>query len=331
MKILIIRFSSLGDIVLTSPVPRLIKKRFPNSEIHFLTKKTYSDIYLHNINIDKIYLLDKNFFQLYNNLNKNNYDLIIDLHNNLRSFFLRKLLRIKSIIYNKNRLKRWLIVNLKLNFKIPHIVDSYIETLSSLNIKNDSNGLDYFLIKNDFNSLNLLPNSHRRKFVVLIVGAKHKTKVLPTKKLIELCDKINETIILIGGKSEIKSSIEIENYFLKSKKKSKELKLQMLLNKKTKIFNLVGKLSINESASIIKKSKKVYTHDTGMMHIAAALKKEIISIWGSSHPILGFYPYNSKFTVLQNDKIKCRPCSKIGHSSCPLSHFRCMNEMKFDI
>jgi len=100
---------------------------------------------------------------------------------------------------------------------------------------------------------------------------------------------------------------------------------------KTKIFNLVGKLSINESASIIKKSKKVYTHDTGMMHIAAALKKEIVSIWGSSHPILGFYPYNSKFTVLQNAKIKCRPCSKIGHSSCPLSHFRCMNEMKFDI
>lgn len=331
MKILIIRFSSLGDIVLTSPVPRLIKKSFPNSEVHFLTKKIYSDTYENNININKIYLLDRNFFQLYNELKKNNYDLIIDLHNNLRSFFLRKLLRIKSIVYNKHRLKRWLLVNLKFKFNIPHIVDSYIETLSSLNIKNDKKGLDYFLSKNDFNSLRLLPKSHINGFVVLIIGAKHKTKVLPTKKLIELCDKINRPIVLIGGKLEIKSSIKIANYFQKSIKKSKELKLKMLLNKKTNIFNLVGKLSINQSASIIKKSKKVYTHDTGMMHIATALKKEIVSIWGSSHPILGFYPYNSKFTVLQNDKIKCRPCSKIGYSTCPLAHFRCMNEMKFDI
>ena len=331
MKILIIRFSSLGDIVLTSPVPRLIKKRFPNSEVHFLTKKIYSEIYVNNININKIYLLDRNFFHLYRKLKKNNYDLIIDLHNNIRSFIIRKSLGIKYIVYNKNRLKRWLIVNFKLTFNIPHIVDSYIKTLSSMNIKNDNEGLDYFLRKNDFKSLNLLPELHRKGFNVLVVGAKHKTKVLPTKKLIELCDKINEPIVLIGGKSEIKSSIEIENYFKKSNKKSKELKLQMLLNKKTKILNLVGKLSINQSASIIKTSKKVYTHDTGMMHIAAALNKEIVSIWGSSHPILGFYPYNSKFTVLQNDKLKCRPCSKIGHATCPISHFRCMNEIKFDI
>ena len=92
MKILIIRFSSLGDIVLTSPVPRLIKKRFPSSEVHFLTKKNYSETYINNINISKVYLLDENFFELYKKLKKNNYDLIVDLHNNIRSFFLRKLL-----------------------------------------------------------------------------------------------------------------------------------------------------------------------------------------------------------------------------------------------
>lgn len=331
MKILIIRFSSLGDIVLTSPVPRLIKKRFPSSEVHFLTKKNYSETYINNINISKLYLLDENFFQLYKELKKNNYDLIIDLHNNIRSFILRKLLGVKFLVYNKNRLKRWLIVNLKLKVKIPHIVDSYIKTLSSMNIKNDNKGLDYFLAKNDFKCLNLLPKLHRKSFISLVIGAKHKTKILPTKKLIELCDKINEPIVLIGGKSEIKSSIEIENYFKNSNKKSKELKLQLLLNKKTKIFNLVGKLSINQSASIIKISKKVYTHDTGMMHIAAALNKEIVSIWGSTHPTLGFYPYNSKFTVIQNDKIKCRPCSKIGHATCPIYNFRCMNELKLDI
>ena len=179
--------------------------------------------------------MDENFFELYKKLKKNNYDLIIDLHNNIRSFFLRKLLGVKSLIYNKNRLKRWLIVNLKLKVKIPHIVDSYIKTLSSMNIKNDNKGLDYFLVKNDFKCLNLY-QSFTEKVLFLVIGAKHKTKILPTKKLIELCDKINEPIVLIGGKSEIKSSIEIENYFKNSNKKSKELKLQLLLNKKLRFL-----------------------------------------------------------------------------------------------
>ena len=104
----------------------------------------------------------------------------------------------------------------------------------------------------------------------------------------------------------------------------------MLLNKKTKIFNLVGKLSINESASIIKNSKKVYTHDTGMMHIAAAFKKYTFCIWGNTVPEFGMYPYDTTFTIFEVPDLKCRPCSKIGFDKCPKGHFKCMNDQKFD-
>ena len=222
MKILIIRFSSIGDIVLTSPVPRLIKKSLPNSEIHFLTKKIYSDLYSHNIYLDKLYLLDNDLVSISKDLKKNNYDIIIDLHNNLRSNILRLILGVKSLVYNKNRFKRWLLVNLKIKITIPHIVDSYIKTLSPLKITNDNEGLDYFLSSKDNIELNRLPKTHKKGYVVLIVGAKYNTKVLPSYKLIELCDKINAPIVLLGGNSEYESSIRIENYFKQSNSKIEE-------------------------------------------------------------------------------------------------------------
>ena len=330
MKILIIRFSSIGDIVLTSPVPRLIKKSLPNSEIHFLTKKIYSDLYSHNIYLDKLYLLDNDLVSISKDLKKNNYDIIIDLHNNLRSNILRLILGVKSLVYNKNRFKRWLLVNLKIKITIPHIVDSYIKTLSPLKITNDNEGLDYFLSSKDNIELNRLPKTHKKGYVVLIVGAKYNTKVLPSYKLIELCDKINAPIVLLGGNSEYESSIRIENYFKQSNSKIEESKVRDLLNKKTIIFNMVGKLSINQSASVISRADIIYTHDTGMMHIATAFKKDIVSIWGSSHPELGFYPYQTEFKIHHNDKIKCRPCSKIGYNSCPIGHFKCMNDLTFE-
>ena len=321
----------MGDVVLTSPVPRLIKEFFPKSEIHFLTKKMYSDLYINNIYLNKVYLFDNNLLYILKKLQKNNYDLLIDLHNNWRSIFLRLALGVKTFVYNKNRFKYWLLVNLKIKLNIPHIVDSYIKTLAPLKIRNDNKGLDYFLSMKDIIQLDMLPKSHRQGYDVLVVGAKHKTKILPLDKLIELCDKINGPIVLLGGISELKSSINIENYFRKSKSKIEESKIKTLLNKKTLIFNLVGKLTINQSASVIQNAKIVYTHDTGMMHIASAFKKEIVTIWGSTHPSLGFYPYKTRFSILQNNKIKCRPCTKIGHTNCPLGHFKCMNNIKFEL
>ncbi len=328
LKILIIRFSSIGDIVLTSPVPRLLKKQFPNSKLHFITKSTYYDLYRYNKNVDKIILFEKNLFSTAIKLRKESYDLVIDLHNNLRSKFLSFILFKKTYVYNKGFIKRWLIVNLKLKIKLPHIAESYILTLKPLGIKDDLKGLEYFFSNKDEVKSSYLPASHRKNYTIVIIGAKFFTKRLPIKKTIELCDKINSPIILLGGKDSKNEGLEIEKFFDKSK--DFEKKVFDTLNKKTRIVNMCGKLSINQSAFLIKNADIVYANDTGLMHISAALKKKIIGIWGSTHPDLGFYPFKTKFAVYQNNNLSCRPCTKIGHSKCPLNHFKCMNDLKFD-
>ena len=150
MKILIIRFSSLGDIVLSTPVPRLLKKKFPKSEIHIITKKDYSSIYNYNINVDKVIEFKDNLFEVTSNLKKENYNLIIDLHNNLRSNFIKFSLKKRFYTYKKQVIKRWLFTNLKIPVKINHITKSYIDSLSGLGIYDDKEGLDFYLDDNSF-------------------------------------------------------------------------------------------------------------------------------------------------------------------------------------
>ena len=328
MKILVVRFSSLGDVVLSTPVPRLLKEKFPKSEIHFITKKAYSSIYYNNKNIDKVINFNNNLYEITKKLKNENYDLIVDLHNNLRSKFIKFFLMKPSITYNKQFLKRWLYTNFKILSKINHISDAYILTLSSVGIKDDRKGLDFYLNKNELSKVRELSVDFKN-YSALVIGAKHFTKRLPLKKLIELCDKINGPIVLIGGKNEIETAKQIENFFNASN--NEEEKIKNKLNKKTTILNFCGKLSIQGSACIIKLSKQVFTHDTGFMHIAAALNKKIFAIFGSTHQNLGFYPYNSSFSILENKNLYCRPCTKIGLSKCPANHFKCMNEIKFDI
>ena len=245
----------------------------------------------------------------------------------MRSIFLKLLLFKKTYTYNKEFLRRWIYVNTKIKLKIKHITISYIETLKNLGIEDDNQGLDLYIDEKEKILRSNLPKSHRNEFYALVIGAKHFTKRLPVKKIIELCDKINKPIILLGGKEDIPTSFEVEKFF-STKKKNDEV--EKVLNKRASIYNLCGKLSISGSASIVSMSKVVYTNDTGFMHIAAALNKRVVSIYGSTHPLLGFYPYKTNFYVYQNNKLSCRPCTKIGLSKCPAGHFKCMVELKFE-
>lgn len=328
MKILIVRFSSIGDIVLTTPVIRILKSQL-EAEVHFATKKEYVSILEANPYLDKIHLLDGPLAPLVSKLKAENFDLIVDLHNNLRTRILKAKLRRKSYTFKKINLLKWLLVNLKVDL-MPnmHIVERYLEAIKPLGVSNDSLGLDYFVPDKDEVEDEWLPETHQNGFAVFVVGAKFKTKQLPLKKMIELCDRINKPIILVGGKEDQAIAEQLEEFFKPGTIKSeKEI---AGLNKKTIIFNACGKFSINQSASILSKANWVFTHDTGMMHIASAFKKPIYSIWGNTVPAFGMYPYRTQFTIFENKKLGCRPCSKIGFEKCPKGHFKCMNDLTFD-
>lgn len=321
-KILILRFSSIGDIVLTTPVVRILKTQGEQFEVHYCTKKQYQGILLENPYIDKIHLFEDNLGNLIKQLRKERFDYIIDLHHNLRTLLIKLALQTKSYSFNKLNLAKWLLVNFKVN-KLPniHIVDRYLATITSFNLQNDHQGLDYFIPDKDEVENSWLPKTHRKEYVAFAIGAKFATKRLPMQKLIQVCHMIDKPIVLLGGKEDFAQGEAIVDFFSDSKENE-------ISN--TVIFNGCGKFNLNQSASLVKNARYVFTHDTGLMHIAAAFKKEIFSIWGNTTPSFGMYPYLTKFTIFENNNLGCRPCSKIGFKKCPKTHFKCMNDIVFD-
>lgn len=313
MKILIIRFSSIGDIVLTTPVIRCCKQQLKNTEIHFVCKAAFKSTLQHNPNIDKLFTFDKDINEVIPELKKENYDVVVDLHNNLRSRRLKLALGKKSIAFNKLNVKKFLAVALKNKSLLPdvHIVQRYLETVAVLGVKDDDKGLDYFISDNEKVSL---PIELQNGFVALVAGGSYYTKKIPVKKLIEICNQIKLPVALLGGKDDSEISAEVVSACKNA-------------------FNLCGKYSLNQSSSILQQASFVISSDTGLMHIASAFGKKIFSLWGNTIPEFGMYPYKSGegSKILEVKNLKCRPCSKLGYSKCPKGHFKCMNDIEVSL
>lgn len=310
LKILIIRFSSIGDIVLTSPVIRCLKEQLNGLELHYLCKKAFEPVLAGNPYINKLHFFENSIQDCISELKKEKFDYVIDLHHNLRTLLIKTRLGVRSSSFDKLNWQKWLLVNFKKNVLPPvHIVDRYLQTVNFLGIKNDGKGLDYFLL-NEYELKDLLPSSHRN-FISVVIGAQHATKRLPVGKLTELCKGINYPLVLLGGPEDSDRGDEIAK------------------GSGGHVFNGCGKFKLDESAFLVKMSEKVITHDTGLMHIAAAFNKPIISVWGNTVPEFGMYPYKTDSSqIFQVTGLKCRPCSKIGYENCPLVHFKCMNNIK---
>ena len=316
MKFLILRFSSIGDIVLTTPVIRCLKKKYPEAEIHYATKKGFHSIIQHNPYLTKIHLLDNSVFDLINGLKTEKFDFVIDLHNNQRTLLIKMLLGVKSASFNKLNFKKWLIVNFKIN-ELPsvHIVDRYLQACKSLGVENDGKGLDYFIGDKDEVDMQSLPALFRNGYVGWVIGAKQNTKRFPSAKIAQALTAVQQPVILLGGKEDTAEGQQI-----------------IAAVGRNNIYNACGKYSLNQSASLVKQAQLIVTNDTGLMHIASALKKPVFSIWGNTIPQFGMYPYygsnatgaatlETRFETLL---LACRPCSKLGYAKCPQAHFKCM-------
>jgi heptosyltransferase-2 len=313
LKVLIVRFSSIGDIVLTTPVVRCLKQQVDNIEIHYLTKNNFISVIENNPYIDKIHTIGNDLKSLNPLLKQENFDLIVDLHHNVRTLKLKYVLGKKSVSFNKLNWKKFLITTFKIN-TLPkqHIVDRYLETIKFLGVLNDNKGLDYFISNKDEVELGpIFPAHFLNGYYALVIGGSYFTKQIPLNKLNEICAKSTLPLVLLGGKEDASTAETLHNLF----------PIQTL--------NVCGKMRLNQSASIIKQSKKVITSDTGLMHIAAAYKKDIISIWGNTIPEFGMGPYMSgnDSQVIEIKNLSCRPCSKLGYKKCPKGHFKCMNDI----
>ncbi|MEE4175915.1 MAG: glycosyltransferase family 9 protein [Bacteroides sp.] len=318
IKILVVRFSSIGDIVLTTPVVRALKNTPGlDAEVHFATKKAFAGVVMANPHIDKVHLLEDSLGAMISDLKKERFDYIIDLHHNLRSTWLKLRLMRPSRAFNKLNVQKWLLTRLKIN-RLPdvHIVDRYLEAGRRFHLKNDYQGLDYYIPEEEAIWPDALPETFRKGYAGFVIGGMHATKRLPNQKIIDICRRLKKPLILLGGPEDAKNGRIISAA-------CGDL-----------VFNGCGQFSLNTSAFLVQQARVVLTHDTGLMHIAAAFQKPIISIWGNTIPEFGMYPYMpqhpERSVIVEVEGLPCRPCDKIGYDKCPKGHFDCMEKISHE-
>ena len=311
MKILIIRLSSIGDVVLTSPVVRCIKQQMPDAEIHFLTRQSYVPLVECSPYIDKVVVYSSSRLA-------ERYDCIVDLQRNFRSWGIRMANRGRCRTFPKENLSKLLYVLFKRPPKIRHVVDRYFDAVKPLGVKNDGLGLDFFYSEDEERRHlptevgSLLPQGGTAEpYVVFVVGAQHLTKAIPLGILGSLVHETRSKVVLLGGRTDderIKASV---------------------VRFGNNTVNLCGRTTLAQSALIMKHAALVVTPDTGMMHIATAMGCRIVVVWGSTTPQIGFSPYlpqdcQSDRVVNMEVGLPCRPCSKLGRDKCPKGHRNCM-------
>ena len=338
-KTLLLRLSSIGDIVLSSPLIRNLRKTFPEMQLDFLVKSEFADLVRYNPYLSRIIEVDtsaglRKLTSVGRSIRGERYDVLVDLHGSLRSIYLRFLSGARKILkVEKRRVQRWMLVRFKRNLygSVVSVADRYLEPLKPYGISGDGEGLELYVpdqvVRKVWVQLSEhgLPQGHR--VIGFCPSAKHATKMWPRDSYIDLgrllVDRHDARILIFGGEedrtycSEIADSIE---HPPRTESGSSHAEPR-------RAFNFAGHFSLLESAAAMDNCSVIVTNDTGLMHIAAARKRPVVAIFGSTVEEFGFFPYGTRNIVLQNSGLYCRPCSHIGRSKCPEGHFRCMKEV----
>jgi heptosyltransferase-2 len=326
-KILIIRLSSIGDILLSTPFIRQARKKFPQSQIDFIVKSEYEELLKYNYHISNLITFNvtqglKELKEVKKSLIKNKYDYIFDLHNNFRSIYLKiGQFGSKNFKIKKNKIIQFLYVKFKYN-KYPQTIpisERYLNVGKMVGIEDDNSGLEIFWNDKIEDSVIQILTNHgvepKESFLTIAPGAGFYTKKWPIEYYRTLIAYILKNhhikIVVLGNMHEQEEGKELAKF--------------------DKVINLTGKLSLLEAAVVLSKSNLLVSNDSGLMHMATAVKIPVLAIFGSTVKEFGFFPYRSKSKIVENINLYCRPCSHIGRHNCPKKHFKCMNEITPEI
>jgi ADP-heptose:LPS heptosyltransferase len=309
-KFLIIRFSSIGDIVLTTPLVRCLKLQYPDAEIHYVVKKKFAMVLEHNPYIDHLHVLDGNLNELVSKFREEQFDYIIDLHKTLRSYLLRVRLWRKTLSFRKLSVEKFLMTKLGIDLlpRKKHVVSRILDSVAPLGVTDDGRPVDYFLSEEERFDRATLPEAYHHGYIAFVIGGQHFTKRLPYEKIRSICERLTWPVVLLGGPEDADSaqrlSVDLGN----------------------KVYNLCGKLAFNTSVSVMSQAQTVIAHDTGLMHISGAFNLPIVSVWGATSPDkFGVWPYlNERQVEAKVEGLSCNPCSNFGTAKCPKGHFKCM-------
>ncbi len=308
--------SSIGDVLLASPLIRILQKNIPDCSIDFVIKERFKELVAYHPGISKIHVYDRgrSLRAIRQQIRAERYDTIIDIHKNFRSIYLRTGVGADHIAtFKKYAIRRWLLVHWKLNF-YKTIVPVYQRYLNSMHLTYDGAGLDLYIpddvkekVASNWSMLRGEP------IVGIAPGASFMTKRWLTEGFIEvirhLTDQLNATVILFGNEDDRTLTSEIAG------------------SVRGRVHDAAGRLSLLECAALIERCSLVITNDSGLMHMATAMKKKVVAIFGSTTEELGFFPLPGSSMIVQHAGLRCRPCSHIGRHRCPEKHFKCMKEI----
>ncbi|HXF49027.1 MAG TPA: HAD-IIIA family hydrolase [Verrucomicrobiae bacterium] len=308
-RILVIRFSSLGDVVLAEPVFRALKQKHPRAKIGFATKREYAGLFKGHSAIEAIFSLDKSFESFANEVRGFNPDLIIDLHKNLRS---RKLAgqfpNVLKLAYPKARWERFLKVLTKSRKPVAHTMERYLQTVGA-------DGVSFFpqLHSSQTESQRRLiePSSFTIGFGL---GAKWETKRWPVEHFAQLAQRVSNSFpvsrfVLFGSEEEYELGSGFKKHF--SGTPSTVFVFGQPLER---VKNCLSKLDL------------LVSNDSGLMHLGAALGVPTLGLFGPTHPVLGFAPLEEKSKALTLD-LYCSPCSLHGKVPCFRSRRFCLEDL----
>lgn len=303
-KILVIRLSSFGDIVLSFPFITELRKKYTNAEIGFLTKRKFAPLVKMHKDINNILVYeDESNSELKKLIGDNNFDIIFDIHKNIRSVLSTLFQKSNAVRYKKGTFKKLLLVACKINL-IKVVVPVYQRYLNTL-----KEGVKYKYAPSDliFNREPVLKDP----YILIAPSSKHFTKTLPKEFFAEIIKNFStEKFIVIGDSSETDKSI-----------------CGYLESVSQNVINYSGRTDFGLLANLIYNSKIVICNDSGVLHLAEALNKKTIAFFGSTVKEFGFFPQLKSTVVFENKRLNCRPCTHIGKSKCPKKHFKCMQDL----
>ncbi len=307
LKILVIRLSSIGDVVLTLPVVGWLKSH-ADVEVHLLTKRITADLLSDVREIDAFHVFDNSVATAVEELKKENFDAVLDLHNNRRSRRVRMALGVRSFVYRKENLHKMLYVLTKHDFMSGrHVVDRYMVPAQRLMQSEDCNpaaAVEWCVPETDF--------CPKERYAVIACGAQHATKRIPPAKIAELAAGIHGYVVLVGDAADAERIGE------------------SVAGLGSRVINLCGKTTLKQSASVVKDAKVVVSSDSAIMHIAAAMHRPVVAVWGSTTPRFGFYAYGTEHFDFEVQNVRCRPCGRMGSEHCRKGHFDCMMRQNWD-
>jgi lipopolysaccharide heptosyltransferase II len=317
--VLVVRFSAIGDILLTTPLLRAIRTRHPGARIAVLTKEQYVPLLSHNPHVSEVLSIapGEGIRAVAERVRGVSYSHLLDLHGNLRSHALRRLAPGRWRTYPKRRLARAVLIGTKRDIygaEVP-VAERYFEAARVLEVKPDGGPPDFFLDegadRRAAERLEAAGLGRDRPIVAMAPGAAHATKRWPVEHWLELVRRIGDTgadIAVLGGPDDMEVAEAIAH------------------RAGANVASFAGALGLQETGAVIRRAEALVSGDTGVMHMATGVGTPVVALFGPTVRQFGFFPYRAPAAVVELG-LSCRPCSAHGTRRCPLGHHRCLRQV----